>query len=57
VVDYLGESADSAVALNFQSRDYRKLFGTEIAESQRLQARGFSSAAYDNVDGLVSHCA
>jgi intraflagellar transport protein 56 len=52
---YLGENSDSAVALNLKSCDYLKLFDAEIAESQLLQIRKFSSAAYDFVDGLITH--
>jgi intraflagellar transport protein 56 len=52
---YLGEYSDSAVALNLKSCDYLKLFDAEIAESQLLQIRKFSSAAYDFVDGLITH--
>jgi intraflagellar transport protein 56 len=52
---YLSENSDSAVALNLKSCDYFRLFGQEIAESQLLQIRKFSSAAYDFVDTLVTH--
>ena len=52
---YLGENSDSAVALNLKSCDYLRLFDPEIAESQLLQIKKFSSAAYDFVDALVNH--
>ena len=52
---YLSENSDSAVALNLKSCDYLKLFDYDIAESQLLQIRKFSSAAYDFVDVLVNH--
>ena len=52
---YLGENSDSAVALNLKSCDYLRLFDPEIAESQLLQIKKFSSAAYDFVDALVTH--
>jgi intraflagellar transport protein 56 len=52
---YLGENSDSAVALNLKSCDYLKLFDSSIAESQLLQIRKFSSAAYDFVEALVTH--
>jgi intraflagellar transport protein 56 len=52
---YLSENSDSAVALNLKSCDYFRLFGQEIAESQLLQIRKFSSAAYDFIDNLVTH--
>jgi intraflagellar transport protein 56 len=52
---YLSDNSDSAIALNLKSCDYFRLFGQEIAESQLLQIRKFSSAAYDFVDSLVTH--
>jgi intraflagellar transport protein 56 len=52
---YLSGNSDSAIALNLKSCDYFRLFGQDIAESQLLQIRKFSSAAYDFVDSLVTH--
>lgn len=52
---YLSENSDSAVALNLKSCDYLKLFDADIAESQLLQIRKFSSAAYDFIDNLIQH--
>lgn len=52
---YLGENSDSAVALNLKSCDYLKLFDSEIAESQLLQIKKFSSASYDFADSLITH--
>lgn len=52
---YLGSNSDSAVALNLKSCDYLRLFDPDIAESQLLQIKKFSSAAYDFVDALVNH--
>ncbi|OHT12941.1 TPR Domain containing protein [Tritrichomonas foetus] len=52
---YLGDNSDSAVALNLKSCDYLRLFDPEIAESQLLQIRKFSSAAYDFIDSLITH--
>ena len=52
---YLGTNSDSAVALNLKSCDYLRLFDPEIAESQLLQIRKFSSAAYDFVESLITH--
>ena len=52
---YLGVNSDSAVALNLKSCDYLRLFDPEIAESQLLQIRKFSSAAYDFVENLITH--
>jgi intraflagellar transport protein 56 len=52
---YLGENSDSAVALNLKSCDYFRLFGQEIAESQLLQIKKFSTAAYEFVDNRVVH--
>jgi intraflagellar transport protein 56 len=52
---YLGENSDSAVALNLKSCDYLRLFDPSIAESQLLQIRKFSSAAYDFIEALITH--
>jgi intraflagellar transport protein 56 len=52
---YLAENSDSAVALNLKSCDYLRLFDATIAESQLLQIRKFSSAAYDFVESLITH--
>jgi intraflagellar transport protein 56 len=52
---YLAENSDSAVALNLKSCDYLRLFEASIAESQLLQIRKFSSAAYDFVEALITH--
>ena len=52
---YLGVNSDSAVALNLKSCDYLRMFDPEIAESQLLQIRKFSSAAYEFVDTLINH--
>ena len=52
---YLAENSDSAVALNLKSCDYLRLFDPDIAESQLLQIKKFSSAAYDFVNALISH--
>lgn len=52
---YLNENSDSAVALNLKSCDYLKLFDSEIAESQLLQIKKFSSASYEFIDTLLTH--
>lgn len=52
---YLGTNSDSAVALNLKACDYLRLFDAEIAESQLLQIRKFSSATYDFIDSLIKH--
>ncbi|KAH0790316.1 TPR Domain containing protein [Histomonas meleagridis] len=52
---YLADYSDSAVALNLKSCDYLKIFDSEIAQSQLLQIKKFSSASYDFVDLLVTH--
>jgi intraflagellar transport protein 56 len=38
-----------------ENGDYARLFNAEIAESQLLQIREFSTAAYDFVDTLITH--
>ncbi|KAK8891924.1 Intraflagellar transport protein 56 [Tritrichomonas musculus] len=55
VDQYLGINSDSAVALNLKSCDYLRLFDPEVAESQLLQIRKFSSSSYDFVESLVKH--
>lgn len=52
---YLQTNSDSAVALNLKACDYLRLFDAEIAESQLLQIRKFSSASYDFIDALIQH--
>ncbi|KAH0791210.1 TPR Domain containing protein [Histomonas meleagridis] len=52
---YLSDNSDSAIALNLKSCDYLKLFDSEIAQSQLLQIRKFSSSSYDFVDSIVTH--
>jgi intraflagellar transport protein 56 len=55
VDQYLAQSSDSAVGLNLKACSYLRLFDTEIAESQLLQIRKFSSASYSFVDSLIKH--
>ena len=55
VDQYLGVNSDSAVALNLKSCDYLKLFDPDVAESQLLQIRKFSSSSYDFIESLVKH--
>lgn len=52
---YLQANSDSAVALNLKACDYLRLFDAEIAESQLLQIRKFSSSSYEFVDSLIKH--
>ncbi|OHT00759.1 TPR Domain containing protein [Tritrichomonas foetus] len=52
---YLSVNSDSAIALNLKSCDYLRMFDPEIAESQLLQIKKFSSAAYEFVDTLITH--
>lgn len=52
---YVNENSDSAVALNLKSCGYFRLFDAEIAESQLLQIKKFSTAAYDFIDALITH--
>jgi intraflagellar transport protein 56 len=55
VDQYLAVSSDSAVGLNLKACAYLRLFDPEIAESQLLQIRKFSSASYSFVDSLIKH--
>jgi intraflagellar transport protein 56 len=55
VDQYLAVISDSAVGLNLKACVYLRLFDAEIAQSQILQVRKFSSAAYSFVDALVQH--
>ena len=55
VDQYLGVNSDSAVALNLKSCDYLKLFGPDVAESQLLQIKKFSSSSYEFIDALIKH--
>jgi intraflagellar transport protein 56 len=52
---YLAANSDSAVGLNLKACDYLRLFDMDIAESQLLQIRKFSSAVYSFVNALVTH--
>jgi intraflagellar transport protein 56 len=52
---YLAANSDSAVGLNLKACAYLRLFDTEIAESQLLQIRKFSSAGYSFLNALVTH--
>ena len=55
VDQYLAVNSDSAVGLNLKACDYLRLFDAEIAESQLLQIKKFSSASYNFVNGLIQH--
>ncbi|OHT10892.1 TPR Domain containing protein [Tritrichomonas foetus] len=55
VDQYLAVNSDSAISLNLKACDYLHLFGPEIAESQLLQIRKFSSSSYEFVDALIRH--
>jgi intraflagellar transport protein 56 len=55
VDQYLAVNSDSAVGLNLKACAYLRLFDAEIAQSQILQVRKFSSAAYSFIDSLVEH--
>ncbi|OHS98347.1 hypothetical protein TRFO_08933 [Tritrichomonas foetus] len=55
VDQYLATNSDSAVALNLKSCDYLRLFDPEVAESQLLQIRKFSSASYEFIEALIKH--
>lgn len=52
---YLAENSDSAVSLNLKSCIYLRLFGPDVAESQLLQIRKFSSSNFDFADALIKH--
>jgi intraflagellar transport protein 56 len=55
VDQYLAVNSDSAVGLNLKACDYLRLFDAEIAQSQILQIRKFSSATYNFIDSLIQH--
>ena len=55
VDQYLAVNSDSAVGLNLKACDYLRLFDSEIAESQLLQIKKFSSASYTFVNALIQH--
>ena len=55
VDQYLSVNSDSAVSLNLKSCVYLKLFGSEVAESQLLQIKKFSSSNFSFVDTLINH--
>ena len=55
VDQYLEVNSDSAVGLNVKACAYLRLFDPEIAESQLLQIRKFSSASYTFIDSLIKH--
>ena len=53
VDQYLGVNSDSAVGLNLKACGYLRLYDPEIAESQLLQIRKFSSSSYTFIDSLI----
>lgn len=53
--EYLAVNSDSAISLNLKACSYFRIFGAEIAESQLLQIKKFSSATYDFVDSIIQH--
>lgn len=55
VDQYLAVNSDSAVALNLKSCDYFRLFTPDIAESQLLQIRKYSSSSYSFIESLIRH--
>ena len=55
VDQYLGDNSDSAVGLNLKACDYLRVYDPEIAESQLLQIKKFSSASYSFIDALIRH--
>jgi intraflagellar transport protein 56 len=55
VDQYLAQNSDSAVGLNLKACDYLRMFDADIAQSQILQIRKFSSASYSFIDALVEH--
>ncbi|OHT05070.1 TPR Domain containing protein [Tritrichomonas foetus] len=56
VDQYLAVNSDSAVGLNLKACAYLRLFEEpDIAESQLLQIRKFSSASYHFVEALIEH--
>ena len=55
VDQYLSVNSDSAVGLNLKACTYLRLFSPDIAESQLLQIRKFSSSSYNFVENLIQH--
>ncbi|OHT07657.1 TPR Domain containing protein [Tritrichomonas foetus] len=55
VDEYLAVNSDSAVGLNLKACDYFVLFDADVAESQLLQIKKFSSASYQFIDTLIKH--
>ncbi|KAH0789983.1 TPR Domain containing protein [Histomonas meleagridis] len=55
VDEYLSVNSDSAIGLNLKACGYLRLFEPEIAESQILQIRKFSSSSYTFINSLINH--